>query len=172
MINVNEAITRRKTTRNFLDKKLSDEQIQLILEAGLKAPTATNKQEIHFTVINNKEILNTLDEKMNVEGKRRPSSFYYNAPTFIVLSGPKDFYFSKIDAGIAVENMVLAAEELGLGTCIIGCLYKIFEEDEKLNELLKFKEGDEHLICLAIGYSEDDKLPHTFNFNDNVTFLD
>ena len=51
-----------------------------------------------------------------------PNNFYYNAPTVLILSADKDFKWSKLDAGIAAQNIALAAQSMGLGSLIIGII--------------------------------------------------
>ena len=62
---------------------------------------------------------------------RQPHNFYYEAPVLILLSAEDGFKWSKVDAGIAVQNMALAAESLGLGSLTIGCIYDAMHGTKK-----------------------------------------
>lgn len=88
------------------------------------APTGMNRQEVHFTVVKgDNPVLAELDEERLRGQEKQSHNFYYEAPVLILLSAEDEFKWSKVDSGIAVENMTLAAESLGLGTLIIGCVY-------------------------------------------------
>ena len=87
---------------------------------------------------------------------------FYHAPTVIFLFGEKDFSWTQVDCGIAVENMALAAEGLGVGSVILGLPMPAFK-GEKANELrarLECPEGYDFVIALALGYASDTKEPH------------
>ena len=102
---------------------MTDAEMNQLLHAGLQAPTAANKQEIHFTILqSDNPILKELeDEKNRLRDITAPQhNFYYEAPVVVILSADNTFRWGTLDAGIAVENMALAAEELGLGSLIIG----------------------------------------------------
>ncbi len=173
---VEEAITSRSSTRGYTKEEVKEEDLQKILEAGLKAPTAVNRQEIHFTVVKgNDPALKKLDEEKNrLRGQSNlPHNFYYEAPVLILLSADKSFHWNEVDAGIAVENMSLTAEELGLGSLIIGSVYDVFrgENREEFERLFAFPEGYEYEIALAVGYKAVEKEPHTYEQERRVTFL-
>jgi nitroreductase len=110
--------------------------------------------------------------------KSRPNadktkSFYYDAPVVIILSGREDFYWSAVDAGIAVENMSIAAEALGLGSIIIGCIRDAMNGERRayFSEELKLPEGYRYQIAFAAGRKAAGKLPHEFDEEKNVTYL-
>jgi len=173
---VSEAITNRFSTRGYTEEKLTDKELDAIIEAGLKAPTAANKQEIHFTVLSgDAPILKELeDEKNRLRNlKDLPHNFYYEAPTVIFLSADKEYKWSPLDAGIAVQNMALEAEELGLGNLIIGCVYDALrgEKRDYFEKALSFPEGYEYKIAIAVGHKAATKEPHTYDREKNVTVL-
>ena len=126
MGNVIDAVKTRSSTRGYTGEPLTPEELDSLIHAGLQAPTAANKQEIHFTVLKGEHpILKEIeDEKNRLRGlSDLEHNFYFEAPTVIILSADKDYKWSPLDAGIAVENMALVAEELCLGNLIIGCIY-------------------------------------------------
>lgn len=166
----------RSSARAYSQESVTQEELNTILEAGLMAPTGMNRQEIHFTVVKGDHpILEELDvEKRKLRGQeKQPHLFYYEAPMLIFLSAEDDFKWSKVDAGIAVENMTLAAESLGLGTLIIGCIYDAMhgEKQAYFSEKLKLPEGYSFQIALAVGHKTDNKAPHTYDFEKQVTML-
>ena len=171
-----EAIKERSSTRSYTAEKLTKEELELIVKAGLMAPTAANRQEIHFTVIDGKApILAEIQAEMlkSKPNADKSKSFYYDAPVVIILSGREDFYWSAVDAGIAVENMSIAAEALGLGSLIIGCIRDAMNGERRayFSEALKLPEGYRYQIAFAAGHKAAGKLPHEFDEEKNVTYL-
>ncbi len=186
MNEVLQAIASRSSTRKYQEKPLTKEQIELLLQAGLQAPTARNQQEIHICVVNrNDAILEEIEavkrefivkiagEKAKESLQNTLDNFYFNAPTIFIVSADKDFRWSKVDAGICVENMAIAAEAMGLGSLIIGSIYDALygEKKEYFAQKLHFPENYEFAIALAVGYKDVEKTPHTFDLNKNVSFL-
>ena len=152
-----ETIKARSSARAYSGEEPTREEIEVILEAGLQAPTGMNRQEIRFSVVSGSHpVLAELDEeKRRLRGQeKQPHNFYYEAPTLIFLSAEDGFKWSKVDAGIAVQNMALAAESLGLGNLIIGCVYDALhgEKKEYFSEALKIPEGYSFEIALAVGH--------------------
>ena len=104
------------------------------------------------------------DEAAKVMGKNTSPRFsdpdfqmFYHAPTVIFLFGEKEFSWTQVDCGIAVENMVLAAESLGVGSVILGLPKPAFmgEKADTLRQKLQCPEGYDFVIALALGYAED-----------------
>lgn len=135
MNEVLQVIAERSSIRAYKKDKLSEEQIKALVEAGLQAPTATNKQEIHISVLDGEhELLKEIEQEKRkffaekLEGKEKeavlnaPGNFYYEAPAVFILSADRDFGWSSLDAGIAAENIHLAAQALGLGSVILGII--------------------------------------------------
>ena len=171
-----ETIKNRSSARAYSDQEVTKEQLNIILEAGLRAPTGMNHQEIHFTVVKgDNPVIEELDEeKRRLRGQeKQPKNFCYEAPVLIFLSAEEGFKWSTVDAGIAVENMVLAAESLGLGTLIIGCVYDALhgEKQEYFSKKLCFPEGYSFQIAMAAGYKTDHKTPHEYDGEKQITIL-
>lgn len=176
MNNVIDTIKKRSSTRGYTSETLTDTELQALIHAGLQAPTAANKQEIHFTILkSDNPILSELEEEKNrLRGITAPEhNFYYEAPVVVILSADSSYRWSPLDAGIAVENMALAAEDLGLGNLIIGCIFDAVrgEKKEYFSKVLKFPENYEYEIAIAFGHKAVSKEPHTYNADAQVTFL-
>lgn len=167
------AIEERSSTRGFTAQELTEEEIKVIENAALAAPSAINRQEWCFHLIG-KDLIDELekaqlklslknaDEETKKRLESRGMKVLYNAPLMVIISADKNFGWSKVDAGIAVENIALAAQGLGLGSVIIGCVAAIFESEEKerYEKLLKFPEGYEFAIGIVIGHKATEKAPH------------
>ena len=168
-------IKKRSSIRAYKPEKLSREELEALLEAGLAAPTAANRQEVQFIVVDgDNPVLKEIEEEKNAQRGLRPRfNFYYNAPTVIFLYADTDFHWGTLDCGIAVENISLAAESMGLGSLIIGCIYEAMNEGKKdyFAEKLKAPEGYRFEIAIAVGYRDTEKAPHEYDRDKNVTIL-
>lgn len=176
MLKTNEAIIKRSSTRAYTDEALTKEEIALLVEAGLQAPTAANRQELHFTVLKgDAPLLAELEaEKNRLSGANPAQNFYYGAPTVIIISGDTGFGWSALDAGIAVENIAILAEGMGLGNVIIGCIKDAMhgEKQAYFEKAFGFPEGFEYEIAIAIGHKAAGKEPHTYSAEKQVTYID
>lgn len=171
-----EVMKTRSSTRAYTDEALTESELDSVLEAGLQAPTGMNRQEIRFSVVRgDNPILTELDEeKRRLRGQEKQQhNFYYEAPVLIFLSAEDNFKWSKVDAGIAVQNMALAAESMGLGTLIIGCVYDALNKDKKeyFSRAFQIPEGYSFEIALAVGHKADDKAPHEYDSKRQVTMV-
>ena len=176
MSDVIETIKKRSSTRGYTEEPLTEAELDALLHAGLQAPTAANKQEIHFTVLDGGHpILRELEEEKNrLRNITAPAhNFYFEAPVVVILSADCSYKWSALDAGIAVENMALAAEGLGLGNLIIGCIDDAIkgEKKEYFTTALKFPENYEYKIAIAFGHKGVTKEPHTYQAQAQVTYL-
>ncbi len=176
MNQVLETIKKRSSTRGYTTEPLTEEELNILLQAGLQAPTAANKQELHFTVLSGSHpILMELEEEKNRlrEITSPPHNFYYEAPTVVVISADSTFKWGTLDAGIAVENMALAAESLGLGNLIIGCILDAMtgEKKEYFSKALKLPPSYEYKIAIAFGHKAVAKEPHSCNADAQITRL-
>ena len=171
-----QIIEKRSSTRSYTGEKLTQEELDVLVKAGLQAPTATNRREIHITVSagDNPLLAEIEEEKNRVNGTPNPpANFYYNAPTVMFLSAEREFPWSRLDAGIAVENMALAAEALGLGNVIIGVIKKAMsgEKSEYFAGALKIPEGYDFEIAIAVGHKAAGKEPHKIDVEKDVSYI-
>ena len=114
-MDVFEAIQERRSIRSYTDQPVDREKMEKILEAGRLAPSAKNCEPWHFIAV-------TDAAKRKAYVWRHMGKFLTQSPLVIVACGDKkaspDWY--AIDVALAVENMVLTAVSLGLGTCCVG----------------------------------------------------
>ncbi len=171
MANVLETIRTRSSIRAYSSEKLTEEQVKTLLEAGLLAPTAANTQELHFTAVaNDSDLIKELQQDLN-PGAKVP--FHYDSSHLFVISGADAFPWTGVDAGIAVENMHLAAKDMGLGSVIIGVISGVLTGERKAyyNEKLGIPAGYSYQVALAVGVPATSKEPHAYNFEKDVTIL-
>ena len=166
-----QAISERRSHRAYKKDQLPEDVLEAILKAGLESPSARNRQPWHFSVVQNAELIQEVHDEaarvmMSTEaGPRfRDPAFqiFYYAPTVIFIFGEKDFSWTQVDCGIAVENMALAAEGLGVGSVILGFPRAAFrgEKADDLKKRLECPEGHGFVIALALGYATDNKEAH------------
>jgi nitroreductase len=158
-----DMILDRRSVRNYLDKPIPHDLIDQIIQCGIYAPTARNKQNWHFTVITNPETIEKINElslsgmeKLGIQ-KEPGYHLFYHAPVVIVLSSAIEG-FSELNCGCALENMALAAKALGLDSCIIGHTRYMYHQADvvDINRLIKIPEGYQHDASLIIGYRAGD----------------
>lgn len=173
-----QCIMNRRSTRKFLPEQISPEQIRVLEDAALAAPTGMNRRELRFTFIQNLETIERINRVCHEtlaarEGgqtsldrlkERKTTSVFYGAPLVILISAAPTGW-EHVDAGIGVQNLTLAAEALGLGSCIIGMIRNVFDRDNplNLNEEFSFTDGEEFRIAVAIGHKGMDKEAHEFD---------
>ena len=175
-MNTLEAIKTRRSTRKFKARPVEMEKLQQIVEAGRFGPTGGNAQSNHFFVISKIETLMVLKElvqnafaKMELRddlykslknsitlSRKGHYSFSYNAPVLIVVANKKDYGNNMADVACAVENMMLAANELDLGSCYINQLKWLNEETSIRGYLgtLGLKDDERVYASVAIGYPD------------------
>ena len=187
MNEVLEAIAQRSSIRAYKPDKLTNTEIKALITAGLQAPTARNMQEVHISVVDGdnpilKEIdtqrkltmlASTSDEDTKAKIESNPNNFYYSAPTVLILSADKDFKWSKLDAGIAAQNIALAAQSMGLGSLIIGIIDDAMQGEKKdyFARAMQFPNNYKFTIAVAIGHRYTEKEPHDIDFDKSVSFI-
>lgn len=183
MNDVIKTIKERRTIRAYnTDKQLPQEDLDLILEAGLYAPTAHNEQPWYFTVVQNKVLLEEINLKANeimaksenewLQGLGKNPAFRatYNAPTVIFVSAKENAMAAQTDCALAIQNMMLTAESLGIGSVFVGLLWPYLHQDET-GTTLKLPEGYKPMHAVAFGYASGDKLPAPERKRDVVTYI-
>ena len=181
-MNARELIQSRRSTRTYKQTAVEREKLEQIVEAGRYAPSGGNSQTTHFIVIQKKEVLYQLAElvkqefaKMEVgEGmyvsmvhsieasKKRAYIFHYDAPVLIVTANQKDYGNNIADCACALENMMLMANALNLGSCWINQLRWLNENPVILEYLnsLGLEDNERVYGALAVGYpATEDSLP-------------
>ncbi len=160
---VTDAILARRSVRAYLDRQITDEELNTVLESGIWAPTARNQQEIDFYVLRDRKHIDSLSEKFSAFAKKdKVQDLSFGAPVLILLYGKSGARFMEMDAGIAVENMAIAAQSLGLSSVIVGCFKEFMESEEgrKYSESIGVPEGHSFCISIAIGHgAETGKAP-------------
>ena len=172
-----EAILTRRSTRKYTDVVPEKELIEKVIEAGRYAPSGHNNQTTHFMIFTDKAVLDELAglvqaefakmdktddmyislQRCIVASKRGSFVFHYGAPVFIAVSNKKGYGNAMADSACALENMMIAANALDLGSCWINQLHWLDENEVIRSFMLKHGLNDDETITggLIIGYPEE-----------------
>ena len=165
-----DVIKNRRSIRKYRAEQIGDSELQSIMEAAIHAPNAINQQKWHFTVIQDKAMLDRMADiaKTNVMNsgvdflvKRASSPDYHvfrHAPTVVFITADEKAPFIEVDCGAAAENIALAAKSLNIGSCLIGLSQFLFASDkaDEIRKELGIPEGYKFIISVALGYQEGD----------------
>ncbi len=185
-----EAIKTRRSTRKFAAAVPEEALIEKVIEAGRFAPSGGNCQTTHFLVISDPDILSELagvvqtafakmeiredtysSLKHSISASRRGAYiFHYNTPVLIVTANKKSYGNALADSACALENMMIAANALDLGSCWINQLHWLDEDDAVRAYLLGLGLAEDETVTggLALGYPAEglpnrEALPRTGN---------
>lgn len=179
-MDVLEIIRTRRSTRRMSPEVPDKELLEAIIEAGRYAPSGSNSQTTHFIVITNNSLLMELagivmkefaamevteDTYVSLRNsillsKKGQYAFHYLAPVLIVTANKKGYGNAVADSACALENMMIAANALDLGSCWINQLHWLDESEEVRAFMKKLGLGDDETITggLIIGYAAEGEL--------------
>lgn len=149
-----ETILKRHSVRAYLSKPVEEEKLQKIMGAGLHSASARHRQPYKVYVVKNKELREGI-VKANFAG----NFWLAEAPVIMVICvnaqkavGQEEISHNYIDAGIMIENMMLAATAENLGSCACAAF-----NSEKVREVLEISIYLKPIICLPIGYPREER---------------
>lgn len=149
-----EEIRNRRSIRKFTDKVVEEEKIEDLLRAAMSAPTARNKQSWRFTVVTNREALNSMTDHLPSMSMMRAASCAIIVMGDREASQPDEFLY--VDSAAAIENMLLEAVHLGLGTCWCA-IGPRSERIEYFSEYFQISEQYLPIAAIAVGYPAEEK---------------
>ncbi|MCR4587821.1 MAG: nitroreductase [Lachnospiraceae bacterium] len=185
-----EAIFTRRSTRKYKEEVPEKELVEKVIEAGRFAPSGSNSQTTHCIVFTDKQVLKELAELVQAEfaameitenmyrslkgsitaAKNGPYVFYYGAPVLIVVANKKNYGNAMADSACALENMMIAANALDLGSCWINQLHWLDGNESVHGFMTKHGLAEDETITggLVLGYAAEgapcrDALPRTGN---------
>ena len=144
----------RHSCRSFTEQPVESEKLQDLLTAAVWAPSGRNEQSWHFTLLANTEKIQALAAAVR-EADNRPAGYNFFAPAaFLIVSGERDNRTSFLDAGAAMENVLLTATSLGLGTCWINQVRDVCDVPAVRALLTEYGVPESHIVnaSAAIGY--------------------
>lgn len=144
-----DVINERYSVRGYLDKPVEQEKLEYILKAATTAPTGVNAQPFKVYVIDTKKYKDELSE---IYGAK----WFVEAPYVLCVVGIKNKAWTRpwdqknitdIDVAIVMDHIILAATDVGLGTCYIGAFKK-----NKAHQFLELDETEEAILFTPLGY--------------------
>ncbi|OQX95250.1 nitroreductase [candidate division KSB1 bacterium 4572_119] len=146
-----ELIKKRYSVRAYKSQPVEDEKLRQVLEAANLAPTAANRQPFQIIVVKTKGREEELKQIY-------PRDWFSQAPMVICVCALPDQAWSRrdgknyadVDATIAMDHLILAAAELGLGTCWIAAF-----DPDATRKILQLPEDVEPVAFTPLGYPDD-----------------
>lgn len=157
-----ETIMTRRSVRQYKPQAVEREKMQTIVECGINAPNAMNKQPWEVRVVDNADYINGVTElykKANPQAAEDPTfkNMFRNAPTVVFIGHDTKSESSPFDCGLLAENMMISAWSMGIGSCCLGSPARFMKTPEAAEYLQKlgFSEGYELLYCIGFGYPDE-----------------
>lgn len=142
-----EAIFKRRSCRNFTEEPVRREEIEMLLQAAFSAPTAANAQPWEFIAIDQQEVLDKIRSKMIFARFNAKAAIVVCGNSKLGLQGQdRDLWIC--DCSAAIENMLLAATDIGLGSLWIG----IFPLESRMNTIRDILNIPQHVNPLGMVY--------------------
>jgi len=162
-------IKSRISIRSFKEEQITDSELEEILECAIHAPNAGNQQKWHFTIIQNRDMLEKMERIMKenmlnsgvdfLAERARDLNFrvFGNAPTVILITADERARFVQIDCAAAAQNILIAAESLNIGSHIMTSSEFLFtsEKGQELKRELGVPEGYNHICTIALGHKNE-----------------
>lgn len=170
-----KTIISRRSVRKFKSDMIPKDIIEKIVQAGTYAPTGRGKQSPIIIAVTNRELRDRLS-KMNarIMGKDEDFDPFYNAPVCLIVLANREMPTYLYDGTLVMANLMLAAEDLGVGSCWIHRAKEEFMSDEG-KEILKSLgiEGDyEGIGHCVLGYPDGEVLPPAPRKEDYIYFVE
>ncbi len=173
-----QAILQRRSHRAYQPRQISDDELEVILTCARYAPSASNSQSWHFTVVQDQALLDEFamdffdESKRYFKGKRAFKEGYhvfFHAPTVIFISSTKE---NDANCAYAAENICIAAQSLGIGSVILGYPNMVFRTEKGPQYLyaLGLPDGQYPYICVALGYPASEPVAPPRKEN-NINFI-
>lgn len=157
-----ETIMTRRSIRQYKPEAVEREKMQTIVECGINAPNAMNRQPWEVRVVDNPGYINGVTElykKANPQAAADSTfrNMFRNAPTVVFIGHDTKSESSPFDCGLLAENMMLSAWSMGIGSCCLGSPARFMMSPEAAEYLkkLNFSEGYELLYCIGFGYPDE-----------------
>lgn len=145
-ISIIDSILSRRSIRKYEKKEIPPEILSQILEAGRNAPSAANKQPIHFIILKDQETKKKLSTAFSRFLKDAPVVIVGCADVKALLTGR----WAVVDTTISMQNMVITAWTLGVGSCWIGSF-----NEKKTKKTLMIPDNWKVVALLTLGYPKE-----------------
>ena len=157
-----ETIMARRSIRKYKNTPVSRDILEVIMECGINAPNAINKQSWEVRVVNNPELLEEMKEAMAAGHPDMPAEAakgcFRGAPVMVFIARDSAFPFSAFDCGLMAENIMLSAWSMGVGSICLGSPVRFLTDNDVCKpylEKLGFSDGYELCLCIGLGYADE-----------------
>ena len=155
-----ETIMTRRSVRKYQPQAVNRDTMQVIVECGINAPNAINRQAWEIRIVDNPEVIQKLTDlylKDNPKEAENPNfkNMFRNAPTVAFIANDTTFAYSPVDCGLMAENMILSAWSMGIGSCCLGGPARFMQSSPEANKYLQemgFSANYDLLLCFGFGY--------------------
>ena len=164
-----DCIMSRRSIRAYKPEQIKDEELQTILECGINAPSARNSQPWEIRVMRDKEAIENLNKEViadmiekRPEAKERfaseDASVFFHAPTLLVVAYDTTQYWGMSDCGMLVQNILLAAESMNIGSCAVGCCRDYIQSPKAADFVKSLNLPENYVVYLTVtlGYKDED----------------
>lgn len=164
-----EAMKSRRAIRKYKPEIVDSKVLEKIIECGVNAPSALNKQSWEIRVVNNPEILEKIKDALvasNPESNpEEVRDCFRQARTVLFIANDTTFSFSQIDCGIFAQNIMLSAYSLGVGSVCLGRPIPFMKNCQEVLSMLDFSENYKPVICVGLGYPDEAPTPKGRDFS-------
>ena len=173
-----DLIQKRRSIRKFSAEPVTVDQIRTLAEAAEAAPSAMNQQPWRCHFITSPKVIGEINAaafaKFRADGNQgvidrltardSAENIFYGAPLVVIITAERNQMtgYAMIDCGIVAQTIALAAESIGLGSCIIGLTAAAFSglARQSVGRLIQMPDSHEFAISIAIGHPLTSKEPH------------
>lgn len=166
-----EVLKARVSTRDFTDRSVPETAVRYVLDAALYAPVGMHRFDTHLSVITNKEILERIRQAVAKATGDEHADPLHGAPVLIVVSSSQEGEIGALNVSCLIENMLLAATDLGLGNLYVRGAIDVSAKDESLVKAMRVPDGFKPVASVALGYANAPASPRNTPKND-VTAID
>lgn len=165
-----QAILSRKSIRKFEERRIPEEIVQMIVKAGISAPSGRNMQTWRFTVLRNHDKIANLKAITEATAKETGKKCYgfENPDTIILVSNDRRNETGIQDSACAVENILLAAQSYGLGAVWLNPLMTLCDEPMIREYLDEIGIPKKHIVWAAVAMGYPDQQGNSPKKNENV----
>ena len=163
-----DCIMSRRSIRAYKSEQIKDEELQTILECGINAPSARNSQPWEVRVIHDKDAIDNLNKEVIADMiEKRPeakerfadenASVFFHAPTLLVVAYDTTQYWGQSDCGMLVQNILLAAESMNIGSCAVGCCRDYINSPKGADFVKSLNLPENYVVYLTVtlGYKDE-----------------
>jgi len=166
-----DAIYSRRAVRSYTDKQVDRATVEKLIDAAIQAPSAMNSQPWAFVVVQDRKVLNSYSARAKVHAlstlgdnphaqewesilSRPDYDIFHGAPTLIIICAKPDGLMPAEDCSLAAQNLLLAAQALGMGTCPIGFARMWLNRPEVKKEI-GFPEDYSPVFPVVVGFPKE-----------------